>query len=424
MPRPLRAVLPSLFVLGCLVAAPLLAQQTALLRGTVTDRDETPLEGATITITCNDLPRFQQVERSDKDGEFVARFRLPQYTYQLLFERTGYQSFTQDFKPSLMERKKETYVMDPAETQVIERHGDLQSIVTGSSNEAVETFNAGLTAQREGDLSEAKANFQAALEADPDLGPAHLALAQVSFDLNEYDQAIASADRARALNVPEADALRIKYQALRSLGRRDEAEAIADQLESAEGKLVAARGMYNDAAEAFQAQDLDTALEKFQKAAEMDPTLHEAHHAIAVIQHGKGQHEAAVQAAQTALELGSEDVRTLRVLYDAYDALGKMDQLADIAPRLAKVDPDFGGPKLVEQAANLWNAGQTDKAVQVSQLALSIDPSLAKPHYFLGLSHISSGNNAEAKAALQKFLEMAPDDPEAPTAREMLSYIE
>ena len=33
-------------------------------------------------------------------------------------------------------------------------------------------------------------------------------------------------------------------------------------------------------------------------------------------------------------------------------------------------------------------------------------------------------SNAEAKAALGKFVEMAPDDAEAPTAKEMMAYIE
>ena len=75
-----------------------------------------------------------------------------------------------------------------------------------------------------------------------------------------------------------------------------------------------------------------------------------------------------------ALALGSEDVRTLRVLYDAYDALGRTEELTEIAPRLAAVDPDFGGSKLVEQAAELWNAGQADKAASLARLALAIEP--------------------------------------------------
>ena len=60
----------------------------------------------------------------------------------------------------------------------------------------------------------------------------------------------------------------------------------------------------------------------------------------------------------------------------------------------------------------------------LSRLALSIDASQAKAHYFLGLDHLSKGNNAEAKTSLETFIRLAPDDPDAATAGEMLSYIE
>lgn len=156
----------------------------------------------------------------------------------------------------------------------------------------------------------------------------------------------------------------------------------------------------------------------------MPLVLLDAHHAVATLLLARGEHAAAAESAQRALDLGSEDVRTLRVLYDAYDALGRHEELTAIAPRLAAVDPDFGGSKLLEQAAELWNAGLADKAASLSRQALAIDPNLAKAHYFIGLDHLSRGENAEAREALQKFVDLAPDDPEAATAGEMLGYIE
>jgi Flp pilus assembly protein TadD len=72
----------------------------------------------------------------------------------------------------------------------------------------------------------------------------------------------------------------------------------------------------------------------------------------------------------------------------------------------------------------LWNGGQAEKAVTLSRLALAIDSSLAKAHYFLGLDHLSKGNNAEARTALETFIRLAPDDPDAVTAGEMLAFIE
>jgi tetratricopeptide (TPR) repeat protein len=307
---------------------------------------------------------------------------------------------------------------------VVESHGDLSAVLTGSSNAAIEAFNSGLTAQKGGDLATARQLFEEALTEDPQLRPARIALGQVLLDQGDYGAALETADRALAEGESSVEALRVKYQALRALGRQTEADEIGASLEQAEGAVAAARRVYNEGGEAFKGGDHDTALTKFHEAIELDPGLTEAHHAVATLELARGNYEAASNSAEKALALGSEDINTLRVLYDAYDARGLVDELAEIAPRLAAVDPDYGGGKLLEQAASAWNSGQTERAVSLSQLALAIDPSLAKAHYFIGLNHLSKGDNAAAKAALEKFVAMAPEDSDAATARDMISYIE
>lgn len=424
MPRFSRTLIVGIAV--ALLAAPSWSQ-SGLLRGTVVDNDENPIPGVKVTVSSEQLASFRKTLTTDKKGQIKLRFQQnhAQYQFELLFEKPGFQAFTVPMSPSMTQQMKEQWVMDeatgePAPTS----HGDLGSVVTGSSNAAISAFNAGLTAQRAKDLATARAKFEEAVTEDPGLGPAQLSLAQVLLDLEQYDEAAGAADKALTLNVSKADALRVKYQALRAAGRNEEAEMVSAALAEADGAVASARRLYNEGGQAFQAQDQATALAKFQQAAELDPSLTDAHHAIATILLGKKEYEASAEAAEKALSLGSEDLRTLRVLYDAYDALGRTEQVAEIAPRLAAVDPDFGGDKLVEQAAANWNAGNTDRAVALSQLALSMDPNLAKAYYFIGLNHLSSGQNAEAKSALQKFVDLAPDDPEAGTAKEMMSYIE
>ena len=400
--------------------------QSGLIRGVVHDADGNPIAGVKLTVTSEQLTTFRKTMTTSKKGTFTLRFTAlqGQYQYELLFEKPGYQSFSQGMSPSVMGEVREIYVMEVSETKVVARHGDLSAVVTGSGNVAVDAFNAGLSAQRGGDLATARVKLEEAAAVDPDLVPAQIALAQVLLDQKEYAAAVGRADRALELAPGRAEALRVKYQALRALGESERAEAVAVELEQAEDAVASARRLYNEGGEAFQANDHDTALASFERAAELDPSLIEAHHAIATLQLAKGNHEAAAEAAKTALSLGSEDVRTLRVLYDAYDALGRTDELTGIAPRLAAVDPDFGGSKLVEQAAELWNRGQTDKAASLSRQALAIDPGLAKAYYFIGLDHLSRSENAEARATLQKFIDLAPEDAEAATAEEMLSYIE
>lgn len=415
----------TLAILVVAISAPAWAQ-TAMLRGTVVDADKNPLEGVRITVTSAQLASYRKTLTTNAKGAFTLRFQASQtqFQFEFLFEKPGYQSFTQPIAPSVTRQMREQFVMEASQSQVVDRLGDLSSVVTGSSNAAVEAFNSGLSAQKAGDLDTARTKLEEAVAIDESLSPAQLALAQVLLDQREYEAALVAADRALSLSAGRADALQVKHQALRALGRGDEADAVAVELEAAEDAVATALRVYNEAGQLFQADDREGALAKFRRAAELDPSLIDAHHAVATLELARGNHEASAEAAQTALSLGSEDVRTLRVLYDAYDALGKTEELTEIAPRLAAVDPDFGGGKLVEQAADNWNAGQAERAVRLSRMALAIDPSLAKAYYFIGLDHLGRGENDDAKAALGKFLELAPDDAEAGTAREMLSYIE
>ncbi len=400
--------------------------QSGLLRGAVVDVDGNPIPAVRITVTSEELSSFRKTLTTNKDGEFKIRFQKmqAQFLFDFLFEKPGFQSFSQPLSPSVIDSVREQLVMKRAETRVVESHGDLASVVTGSTNVAIEAFNAGLTAQRKGDLAVARVKFDEAVAFDPSLTPAHIGRAQVLLDQEEYAAAVIAADEALALAAGSVAALQVKHLAFRAQGNNAQADAMAAELEAAEDAVATARRLYNEGGHAFQAGDRETAIANFRRAAELDPSLTDAHHAVATLELANGNHEASAEAAERALALGSEDVRTLRVLYDAYDALGRIDELTEIAPRLAAVDPEFGGAKLVEQAGALWNTGQAERAAALSRLALAIDPSLAKAYYFLGLDQLSKGNNDEARAALEKFIALAPDDAEAPTAKEMLTFIE
>ncbi|MBZ0113541.1 MAG: tetratricopeptide repeat protein [Thermoanaerobaculia bacterium] len=420
----LQAVLLAVLFSSFLVAPGM--AQSGMFRATVVDSAGEPIPGVQVTVTSEDLTSFRRALSTDKRGNFRVRFQSnqAQYRFDLLFEKPGFQSFTVPLSPTMTQEMNEQYVMDESSHEVVESLGDLSAVLTGSSNAAIEAFNLGLTAQKSGDLATARQRFGEAVAADPELRPALIALGQVQLDQQDYAVALETADRALSSGEASVDALRVKYQALRALGREAEADEIGASLEQAEGAVAAARRVYNEGGDAFQAGDHGTALTKFREAIELDPSLTEAHHAVATLELAQGNYEAASTSAEKALALGSEDINTLRVLYDAYDAQGRVEELAEIAPRLAAVDPDYGGGKLLEQAASAWNSGQTERAVSLSQLALTMDPSLAKAHYFIGLNHLSKGDNASAKAALEKFIAMAPEDPDAATARDMISYID
>ncbi len=397
---------------------------TARLRGTVVDGQGTPIPGVKITVTSNDMPTFREVLTSDKKGKFLLVVQSPQFLYQMQFDKPGYQSFKQDMQLRATEMLREEFPMDRASAEAVEAVADPALAAIEVGNEAINAYNKGVAAQRAGDLSTARTKLEQALAVQEDLAVAHIALSQVLLDQGEYATAARHAERGLELQAGSLDALQVRYDAYRALGEEEKAEAASAALTQAQDAAAAAFRLYNEGGEAFAAGDKDTALAKFQQAAELDPTIFDAHHATATLLAARGEYAAAKPAVEAALALRPNEVRTLRVAYDTYRELGRDEELRDIATRLAEADPEFGAIGLLQQGNRLFQAGNSAEAKPLMEQALALDPDLAKAHYLLGLVLVNEGDNAGAKAHFQKFLALAPDDPDAASAQGMMEYLD
>lgn len=416
-----------LVLLACtaslLAAVGPLEAATGRFRGTVVDEDGEPIAGVSVAVTSADLPDFYDRLETNKRGSFTLTVARIEPIYTLQFTKAGYRSLKAEIKVRATEIGEETYTLPEVAGEEATPELPTDAAATLEQNAVVQAFNEGLSSQRAGDLETARARFGAAIAEDAGLAPAHIALATVNLDLGDYERALASAERGLELRPLDREALRVRYESLLGLGRGDEAAVAKSELEKAEGQVVTAQSLYNEGSEAYQAQDLEMALAKFREAAEMNPSLYEAHHAIATILVHRGDHTGAAEAADRALELEPDDPRTLRVAYDAYRALGERERVSEIAQRLAAVDSEFGAVGLVEQGGELFNAGDIDGARGLLERALALDPGQGWAHYLLGLCALNSGDTAQAKQHLAKFLELSPEAAEAATAREMLGAL-
>jgi tetratricopeptide (TPR) repeat protein len=416
------------FVLFAALASVLLAippadAATGRFRGTVVDDNGEPIEGVSVTVTTADLPDFHEQLETNKRGIFTLTVAQIDPVYTLQLTKPGYRSLKVDVQVRATEVAQETYTLPAVVAGEEEVPGAVPIAEAEEVNVAIRAYNDGVTAQRAGDLATARERLEAALAEDEALGPAHVALATVSLDLGRHEQALAHADRGLQLRPGDREALRVRYQALLGLGRRDEAENAKAALKKAEGLSSTAKSLYNEGSKAYQEQDLDIALAKFREAAAKDPSLFDAHHAIATILVHRGDHAGAAEAADRALQINPEDPRTLRVAYDAYRGVGDRERATEIAGRLAAADPEFGAVGLLQQGGDLFNAGDVEGARDLLEHALALDPGLPKAYYLLGLCALNASDYALAKQHLTKFLELDPDAADAPAAREMLGAI-
>ncbi|HVS14330.1 MAG TPA: tetratricopeptide repeat protein [Thermoanaerobaculia bacterium] len=223
------------------------------------------------------------------------------------------------------------------------------------------------------------------------------------------------------LNIPARQNTRMNFTMKSVAAALAEAGAEIDAEQVARGAAIE---VYNQGVAALQAGNQSTAESLFRSALEKDPELGPAHAALARLYLQGQRHQEAVDAAQRAIELETDPDAMNQVLYNAYTALGQQEQAAAALEKLKAANPERASQNLFNQAADAYNQGDMAAAKTGLEQVIAVDPEHAKAHYLLGLIYINEGENEKAKSHLEKFLELAPSDPDAATAQEMLKYLQ
>lgn len=187
---------------------------------------------------------------------------------------------------------------------------------------------------------------------------------------------------------------------------------------------------YNEGVELLKKGDNPAALAKFEAAAALDPNLPESHAVVAELSLELGEHAKALAAADRYLELRPGDVRGLQARYDALKAMGDKEKAREALQALATADRSLDtAVRLYNEGAEATRTGDLDQAAVWFGYALAVapeDPRFIKGHYVVGLTYAKSErpeDKAKAREHLEAFLRLAPDDPDAGSAKEMLEYL-
>ena len=131
----------------------------------------------------------------------------------------------------------------------------------------------------------------------------------------------------------------------------------------------------------------------------------------------------ALDNALKSVQYNPEDTEINQVLYAAYNGLGQKDKAAEMLKKMQAENPEKAGLNMFNQAADLYNSGNVAEAKKIFEAIVAGQPNHAKTHYMLGMCYAGEDNKAKAKEHFEKFLQLAPDDPDAGTAQEMLKYV-
>jgi Tfp pilus assembly protein PilF len=143
---------------------------------------------------------------------------------------------------------------------------------------------------------------------------------------------------------------------------------------------------------------------------------------IAQTYHAEGNTAKAEESLRKVVQFDPADTDAQILLADSLINQGKTAEgkavLDGLTPGAVK-DPAI----YTNLAIVFMNKSKPEEARAYMTKAIDLDPSLADSYYYRGLASVQAKKNAEAKADFTKYLELAPNGPQAKEVKEMLQAL-
>ena len=152
------------------------------------------------------------------------------------------------------------------------------------------------------------------------------------------------------------------------------------------------------------------------------PEAYQIHPLIARTYSAENQHDKAIEHLQAALARQPDNVEWKLLLGSELAVAGKADEAKAMMASVDETKVTDATP-YVNIGITLYNANQAKQAQAYFDKAVTLFPNQGDGYYYRGLTHLQLGNNDAAKADLTKFLELAPNAPEAEMAKKILTQL-
>jgi serine/threonine protein kinase/tetratricopeptide (TPR) repeat protein len=162
---------------------------------------------------------------------------------------------------------------------------------------------------------------------------------------------------------------------------------------------------------------LDKAIEASMKALMYDPTLSEAHSALALSHFHKNALDEATLSGKKAIELDPNNYLAFWILGRIYHTSDRDSEAVDLFTKVIQINPDFYSvySDLQIVYSRLGLKQKSDEVLQAALTAynryLSQHPDDARCHMFYAVDLAQVGRKDEAKSEAAKALDLSPTDP-------------
>jgi tetratricopeptide (TPR) repeat protein len=274
----------------------------------VTTPEGAPVDGADVAITSSTtVPPYLFTGKTDAAGKAAGELADFKSLYSIKVTKAGYKEFVQELDLTTSKLKK-------GQTAALK--------VTLPMITAVEYYNEGAKAIQAKDLPRAAAQLELAIAADPKLAKAYSVLALIELEQSQWDKALAHADQALALDPTDMQALRSRYEAFTGSGDKPKADAALSELAAKDRTPDVARLLYNAGAQAGNAKEVEVARARFLEALAIDPTLHQAHSALAELAIKEKKYPEAIAEIDLAIAAAPRNFKAYERKIEVLKAMG------------------------------------------------------------------------------------------------------
>jgi tetratricopeptide (TPR) repeat protein len=189
-----RITISAVFLIaGLTVVGTVWAGPQARVSGVVVDVSGAPIPGATITLTSAELPSYSKSVNTDADGEFRVLILDATKTYLFTVTADGYLDYTEEIKVSVGTTDNEfTFELSTKQQRAEAKQKELME------QPGYKEYGEAKDLLAEGKTAEARARFEDALVAIPDLVEALEEMVGIDYDSGDYELALETARRCLA----------------------------------------------------------------------------------------------------------------------------------------------------------------------------------------------------------------------------------
>jgi len=423
-----RLLIPSLVVMALALAtvAPIQAGAEGRVAGTVVDPEGNPIVGAQVIVRAIGFD-FETTRTTNKKGRFTLLLMDATKDYTIRFEMEGFAPFEEPLNPPLGDTLRQTWTLLPGSgggggvaAGPEESMGPSEIAGQGAVGRK---YQQGLEAFQADDFEKARASFEEVIELDPDLPEGHIALAMVLVQQEAYEESLVEADKILELRPDDLVALKIQYESYKALGNHEMEEVLLDKLIVASPDQDLARMVFNSGVNKIQAGDLAGGAARMEQVRDVDPELLPVYSALARVYFDLERYDDSIAMANEYLAREPNSGDVLGILYLAYDRVGMTAEAEEAFEALKGADSTHISRVMEELGVSNFNSGNLQQATDLFERVLEIQPDHARAHYHLGLCYVSLGDIARGKEMLTRFVELAPEDPDAAVAQEMLATL-